>query len=521
MPMGFLFQSGIRGTFLILLVLCFRRITREHVAKRTLVLLWLAVLFRLLIPFSLPVPQCLSERFPAFFSAGTLSAGILSGEASFGGAHFGGIPAGSSPDGGVVSAYTPGSKDAVLPARSKAVEFPGFAAFDVLTVVWLFIAALLGAAIVLRHLACLRLYRESLPLCNETADRWQRSRPGLRTVSVRKSCHVDGPLTYGLFRPVILLPAGPELENAELSCVLEHEWIHIRRWDVAVKYLMCTALCIYWFHPLVWFMTFFLNRDIELACDEEVLRKKDRAARKEYAMLLLKLAEKRQTARPVGACFTKHSELEERIQTMMKMKKQSWKGVVFTTAMILCMTPAFTAAARGTETPVPVEIPAASQPAAGSVRSGSVESGSVESGSGTPDVAAVPMTTAAVSVTGTEIADLAKKFLGNPYRYGGTDLETGVDCSGFVQAIYKMSGIDLPRTIKEQAESGTIVALDTISAGDLIFYAAPGASGAVSPAHVAIYDGNGHVVHASNAKEGIKMSETGYREIWRAVRIIK
>lgn len=406
--MGFLFQSGIRGTFLILLVLCFRRITREHVAKRTLVLLWLAVLFRLLIPFSLPVPQCLSERFPAFFSAGTLSAGILSGEASFGGAHFGGIPAGSSPNGGVVSAYTPGSKDAVLPARSKAVEFPGFAAFDVLTVVWLFIAALLGAAIVLRHLACLRLYRESLPLCNETADRWQRSRPGLRTVSVRKSCHVDGPLTYGLFRPVILLPAGPELENAELSCVLEHEWIHIRRWDVAVKYLMCTALCIYWFHPLVWFMTFFLNRDIELACDEEVLRKKDRAARKEYAMLLLKLAEKRQTARPVGACFTRHS-----------------------------------------------------------------------------------------------------------------DLETGVDCSGFVQAIYKMSGIDLPRTIKEQAESGTIVALDTISAGDLIFYAAPGASGAVSPAHVAIYDGNGHVVHASNAKEGIKMSETGYREIWRAVRIIK
>lgn len=516
MSMGFLFQSGIRGTFLILLVLCFRHITREHVAKRTLVLLWLAVLLRLLIPFSLPVPQCISERFPAFFSAGTLSSGIFSSEVSFGGTRFDGTPAGSSPDDGVVSAYTPGSKDAVLSARSKAAEIPGFAASDVLTAIWLFIAALLGTAIVLRHLACLRLYRESLPLHSETVDRWQRSRPGFRMVSVRKSCHVDGPLTYGLFRPVILLPAEPELENAELSCVLEHEWIHIRRWDVAVKYLMCTALCIYWFHPLVWFMTFFLNRDIELACDEEVLRKKDCTARKEYAMLLLKLAEKRQTARPVGACFTRHSELEERIQTMMKMKKQTWKGVVFTTAMVLCMTPAFTAAARGTETPVPVGIPASSQPAAGSVRSVSVESVS-----GTPDVTAVPMTSTAVSVTGNEIADFTKKFLGNPYRYGGTDLETGVDCSGFVQAIYKMSGIDLPRTMEEQAESGTVVTLDTISAGDLIFYGKSEEDGAVSPAHVAIYTGDGHVVHASNAREGIKMSETGYREIWRAVRIIK
>lgn len=68
-----------------------------------------------------------------------------------------------------------------------------------------------------------------------------------------------------------------------------------------------------------------------------------------------------------------------------------------------------------------------------------------------------------------------------------SDLETGVDCSGFVQAIYKMSGIDLPRTMEEQAESGTVVTLDTISAGDLIFYGKSEEGGAVSPAHVAIY----------------------------------
>lgn len=108
------------------------------------------------------------------------------------------------------------------------------------------------------------------------------------------------------------------------------------------------------------------------------------------------------------------------------------------------------------------------------------------------------------SGSGSSVVDYATQFVGNPYVWGGTSLTSGADCSGFVQSVYSNFGISLPRTSYEQQNAGTEVSYSDAQPGDLICYGG----------HVAIYMGNGQIVHASNAKDGIKISDNAaYRTI--------
>ena len=112
---------------------------------------------------------------------------------------------------------------------------------------------------------------------------------------------------------------------------------------------------------------------------------------------------------------------------------------------------------------------------------------------------------------GQEIANYALKFLGNPYVYGGTSLTNGADCSGFVQSVYKHFGISLPRTSGEQGKSGRAVdGVANAKPGDLVWYSG----------HIGIYIGNEQVVHASNPKNGIIISNVYYRKILGIRRIV-
>lgn len=117
---------------------------------------------------------------------------------------------------------------------------------------------------------------------------------------------------------------------------------------------------------------------------------------------------------------------------------------------------------------------------------------------------------------GASIAAYAQKFVGNPYVYGGTSLTNGADCSGFVQSVYAHFGISIPRTSRQQATVGKKVGLDSLQAGDLIFYTSGG-----SINHVSMYIGGGKVVHASNRREGIKISAYNYRTPYCARRIVE
>lgn len=119
-----------------------------------------------------------------------------------------------------------------------------------------------------------------------------------------------------------------------------------------------------------------------------------------------------------------------------------------------------------------------------------------------------PVTTSkSVSSTRNNLRNTAIKYVGGSYVWGGNNLSTGVDCSGFVQQIYKKFGVTMKRVAKEQAKQGVEVSSANKKVGDLIFYA--NSSGVVD--HVAIYIGNNQVVHAASTKSGIKISNWNYR----------
>ena len=105
------------------------------------------------------------------------------------------------------------------------------------------------------------------------------------------------------------------------------------------------------------------------------------------------------------------------------------------------------------------------------------------------------------------IANYALQFVGNPYVWGGTSLTNGADCSGFVQSVMRNFGISLPRTSRAQSQVGEAINSSEMQPGDLIFYA--NSRGTVN--HVAMYIGNGQVVHASSARTGIRISNWNYR----------
>lgn len=118
------------------------------------------------------------------------------------------------------------------------------------------------------------------------------------------------------------------------------------------------------------------------------------------------------------------------------------------------------------------------------------------------------------SELGKQIARFACQYVGNPYVNGGTSLTNGADCSGFTYSVYMNFGYSLPRTSTQQQSKGTGVSYSEAEPGDLIFYSG----------HVAIYIGQGKVVHASNSQPypsgGIKVSNAQYRPILAVRRII-
>lgn len=142
--------------------------------------------------------------------------------------------------------------------------------------------------------------------------------------------------------------------------------------------------------------------------------------------------------------------------------------------------------------------------------SNSSESSSGSSGSSKPDTGTV-ISSASGSALGKEIANYACKFIGNPYVAGGTSLTDGADCSGFTMSVYKAYGYNLPRSSTSQRSAGVGVTYAEAQPGDILCYAG----------HVAIYIGNGQIVHASTPSTGIKIGSATYREILAVRRIVQ
>ncbi len=287
-----LLQMSAVGSGMIAAATLLRALALRRLPKWTFPVLWELILVRLLLPVSLPL-------FPVFADPPQPWEGAA-------------LPA--------IQAWDVVESETIAEAGSLA----GDLSLDWGRMIWLAGALALGGYFLAAYLKCCREFRQSLPVENEEARRWAEACPLRRPAVLRQSDRISAPLTYGLFRPVILLPKGVDWEDGQIMpYVLAHEYAHIRRWDAAAKLALTAALCVHWFNPLVWLMVSLANRDIEMACDQAALRQLGQGARRAYAMALIRMEEARGGWSPVSSSFSKNA-VEERIVTMMKWKKTSW-----------------------------------------------------------------------------------------------------------------------------------------------------------------------------------------------------
>ena len=228
-------------------------------------------------------------------------------------------------------------------------EFPPAApSMSPWTAVWLAGAAALAAGYGLLWLWWRRRFRAGSTVETGAAPAFLAAHPLKRRVCVRRWARPEAPLTYGLFRPVILLgDSAPWQDEGAMDCVLAHELAHIRRLDGARRALLWLAVCVHWFDPLVWLMAALACRDMERACDRAALAMLGREARKDYARALLDMAGRRAGLAP-AAGFSKNA-IEERIHSIMKTRKTTLLSGLLSLALVLALGAAFATSAAASE----------------------------------------------------------------------------------------------------------------------------------------------------------------------------
>lgn len=299
-----LLQMSLSASVLILMVMAFRKFFSDRIPRTVFPLLWLLAWWKLMIPvpagFPVPAAHQLSEKMPDITTALPLSAGTWQ-------------TAGAGPDFG----------------------------WNLLKILWLCGAVAVSLYIAYLHAASMKKYRTAIPLKESSwIPMWLEQKRSFRRITVRVSDEIDSPLTYGIFFPVILLPKQTDWEDKEsMKLILEHEAAHIRHLD-ALKKLCLTVSCVcHWFNPLVWLMAALDCRDMELACDEAVVRAVGGENRKLYADLLVELEAKRAGIDLLTSGLGQ-SLIRERIFHIMKRKeKASLTGILLSLAMVIsCIT---------------------------------------------------------------------------------------------------------------------------------------------------------------------------------------
>ncbi|MCK9479069.1 MAG: M56 family metallopeptidase [Firmicutes bacterium] len=148
---------------------------------------------------------------------------------------------------------------------------------------------------------------------------------------------IAGPMLIGFFKPTILLP-NIEYSNADLSAILAHETAHYKRKDLWYKLLLMFANAVHWFNPLVYAMAYFANKDMELSCDDAVVKNKDLQFRKAYSNTILN-AMQSVTETPLSTCFKGGiNAIKQRLSNILDMKTKKSGAIAFAVIIFITAT---------------------------------------------------------------------------------------------------------------------------------------------------------------------------------------
>jgi len=190
--------------------------------------------------------------------------------------------------------------------------------------IWIFIASLIWIS----GIAALALY--SLITLLSLKKRLQGSTHYKDNIFI--SDKIETAFVMGIFSPRIYVPSN--IKGQELSYILVHEQTHIKKFDHIIKFISYLALCIHWFNPLVWASFFFSGQDMEMACDEAVIRRLGNDIKKDYSYSLLMLA----TKKPIGLLSPLafgEGDTKERIKNVLNFKKPGFWVIIITLLIVL------------------------------------------------------------------------------------------------------------------------------------------------------------------------------------------
>ena len=313
-----LFQMSVAGGVLILFIVVIRALAIHRLPKTTFLALWMIAALRLLLPFSIPLTFNIHIGLDVFSDVVQ-----------------------ELPSGNIASTLpgdSPPSYDIGTAVPSPATEH--ISTFEIL---WLVGVLLLAIYFSISYFRSMRKFRMSIPDNTPYIQNWLTAHQISRPLAVRSSDLISSPLTYGILHPVILLPKKLDRnDQVALKYVLTHEYVHIRRFDAITKILFAAVLCIHWFNPFVWVMYVLANRDMELSCDAWVIRMMGAKNRSSYALMLIKMEERRNGMSALCSHFGKNA-ITERIEAIMKFKKATAVASALALVLVVGATTAFAA----------------------------------------------------------------------------------------------------------------------------------------------------------------------------------
>lgn len=323
-------NMSITASLVILAVILIRLLTGRLLPKKILYFLWMLVLIRLLLPISIGTPFSIFNALDRSHDRSELYLEYVSENIGFQAdpeVHMG------------IPAVDQAISDSLPDGRPEASVNPIQVYTFILCRVWILGVA---AFILLNGISYVRFGRKL-----KTAILWKSPLTKKSPSSCYFSDRVASPLVYGFWKPRIYLPKYlvEQGSEEELTYILRHETVHIRRWDHLIKPLWLLALSVHWMNPLVWAAFFLSDRDRELSCDEKVMEENGGDIRKSYAESLLQMAAKQNGFLAGSFLSFGESHLKQRIKNILSFRKPfRWAVllgsiVVFTAALLLLTNP--------------------------------------------------------------------------------------------------------------------------------------------------------------------------------------